>query len=69
MNTLDLNLKSQAIEARVLNVLIYLDMDWADIKEKYKLSKIVNNFREFSTHLKGMKGFVSNILRNGLKLF
>ena len=52
MNTLDLNLKSQAIEARVLNVLIYLDMDWADIKEKYKLSKIVNNPELFTDFIK-----------------
>ena len=57
MNALDPNLKSQAIEARLLNVLIYLDMDWIKSEESYTLRQIINELSKFYDSPKGYERF------------
>ena len=68
-NILDPNLKSQAIEARVLNVLIYLDIDWIKARDgHYTLRQIVNELSKFYDSPKGYERFREEYLKESAVL-
>src|SRR5690554_4562320 len=47
MNYLDEKLESQGLEGRLLNTLIYLNIEWGKVRDNTKLKDIIDNLGKF----------------------